>query len=116
VFTRFVGAQVTVVDTRTWRRDGGPGAVGEVDVVARILGRSASVRGRRVLSADDAGGTRLTTTARVRVDAPVVGRQAEAAVAELVPVVLRRELALLTRRLGLPPVTDQGSPPPAARG
>jgi uncharacterized protein YndB with AHSA1/START domain len=106
VFTRFVGSRVTVVDTRTWRRDGGPGAVAEVDVEAEILGRAASVRGRRVLTPDDEGGTRLTTTARVRVEAPFVGRQAEAAVAELVPVVLRRELALLSRRLGLPPGTD----------
>jgi Protein of unknown function (DUF2505) len=116
VFARFVGSRVTVVDTRTWRREGGSGAVAEVDVVAQILGRAASVRGRRLLAPDDAGGTRLTTTARVRVDAPVVGRRAEAAVAELVPVVLRRELALVSRRLGLPPGTSPGTAPPMGRG
>jgi 3-hydroxyisobutyrate dehydrogenase-like beta-hydroxyacid dehydrogenase len=36
----------------------------------------------------------------VTVDAPVVGRQAEAAVGQLVVVVLRREAELLRRRLG----------------
>jgi hypothetical protein len=35
----------------------------------------------------------------VTVDAPVVGRQAESAVAQLVAVVLRREAELLRRRL-----------------
>jgi hypothetical protein len=37
----------------------------------------------------------VTTTADVSVDAPVVGRQAEAAVRELVTIVLRREADLI---------------------
>jgi 3-hydroxyisobutyrate dehydrogenase-like beta-hydroxyacid dehydrogenase len=47
----------------------------------------------------DAGGTVASTAARVTVDAPVVGRQAESAVGQLVAVVLRREAELLRRRL-----------------
>ena len=101
-FSRFVGGAVTVVDTRTWRADG-EGATADVEVRARIFGRAAVVRGRRALAPAGAG-TCATATARVSVDAPVVGRQAEAAVSELVLVVLRREAALLHRRLRLPPV------------
>ena len=49
-----------------------------------------------------ADGTRSTVTGEAEVDAPVVGRQAEAAVRELAMVVLRREDDVLRRWLGSP--------------
>jgi hypothetical protein len=67
-------------------------------VRARIFGRDAVVTGTATLT-PGAEGTVATTAARVTVDAPVVGRQAESAVAQLVAVVLRREAELLRRRL-----------------
>lgn len=99
LFTRFVGREVAVTDTRVWRPGDGDGAVADVHIRAEIFGRTARIRGSRVLS-PEAAGSRLRTTASVDVDAPFVGRQAEAAVAELLRVVLRREGELLRRRLG----------------
>jgi Protein of unknown function (DUF2505) len=59
------------------------------------------VRGERRLR-PIAVGTRSTVTGEAEVDAPVVGRQAEAAVRELALVVLRREDDVLRRWLGTP--------------
>ena len=98
VFTRFVGAEVPVTDRRTWRLDGGAPLHGELDVSAQIMGRAAELRGERTLAAEPAG-TRSTVTGEARVDAPLVGRQAESAVRELALVVLRREGEVLRRRL-----------------
>ena len=98
VFARFVGGEVTVVDSTLWQDGGTAGATGALEVRARILGRTALVLGRRALEPDGEG-TRSTTDAEVTVKAPLVGRQVEAAVAELVGVVLRQECELLTRRL-----------------
>jgi hypothetical protein len=100
-FARFVGTEVTVEDERTWRSDGDGGFAADVEVRARIFGRVALVRGRRTLTAEG-GGTLSVTTAEVTVDAPVVGRQAEGAVGQLVGVVLRREAEVLRERLGRP--------------
>ncbi|MGY1815298.1 DUF2505 domain-containing protein [Blastococcus sp. SYSU D00820] len=98
VFARFVGGEVGVVDRRTWRPDGDGGRHGELEVGARIFGRTARLSGVRTLTAAD-GGTLVTTSADAHVDAPLVGRQAEAAVRELAQVVLRREEEVLRRRL-----------------
>ena len=96
VFTRFVGAEVTVVDRQTWTPDGHAGHRAELDVSTTIFGRTAGVTGeRRLLAAD--GGTRSTMTGEAAVDAPLVGRQAEAAVRELAMIVLRREHEILQR-------------------
>ncbi|TFV56254.1 DUF2505 domain-containing protein [Geodermatophilus sp. DF01-2] len=100
VFTRFVGREVAVVDRRSWTADGG-GHRGVLQVEGRVLGRRAAVRGERRLRAAG-GGTRSTVTAEAEVDAPMVGRQAEAAVRELAMVVLRREDDVLRRWLGSP--------------
>jgi hypothetical protein len=100
VFTRFVGRQVAVADRRSWTADDG-GHRGVLLVEARILGRTAAVRGERRLR-PIADGTRSTVTGEAEVDAPVVGRQAEAAVRELALVVLRREDDVLRRWLGTP--------------
>lgn len=98
VFQRFVGAQVAVVDQRSWRPDGAGGHRGDLDVSARIMGRTAALRGSTLLTA--AGdGTAATSTADASVDAPLVGRQAEAAVRELAGILLRRETESLLRRL-----------------
>ena len=93
----FVGSAVAVVDTRTWARDG-EGYRAHLDVRAEIFGRSAVVSGTRELVPSPAGAL-LTTTADASVDAPLVRRQAEAAVRELIEVVLRREARLLQERL-----------------
>jgi hypothetical protein len=98
VFARFVGAEVAVRDVRSWRHDGDGGFAADTEVRARIFGRDAVVTGTATLT-PGAEGTVATTAARVTVDAPVVGRQAESAVAQLVAVVLRREAELLRRRL-----------------
>jgi Protein of unknown function (DUF2505) len=98
VFARFVGAEVAVRDVRAWRSDGDGGFVADTEVRATILGRDAVVRGTTAL-APDPGGTRATTAARVRVHAPVVGRQAESAVGRLVALVLDKEAELLRLRL-----------------
>jgi hypothetical protein len=94
---RFVGTAVSVVDSRTWSRSGA-GYRAELDVRASVFGRTAVVRGSRELDPSPTGAV-LRTTAEASVDAPFVGRQAEAAVRELVEVVLRREAALLRERL-----------------
>jgi hypothetical protein len=99
VFARFVGTEVAVRDVRRWRRDGDGGFAADTEVRARIFGRDAVVTGTATLR-PAAEGTVATTAARVTVDAPVVGRQAESAVGQLVAVVLRREAELLRRRLG----------------
>ena len=101
VFTRFVGREVAVADRRHWAADGDGGHRGVLQVESRILGRTAAVRGERRLR-PTAGGTRSTVTGAAEVDAPVVGRQAEAAVRELAMVVLRREDDVLRRWLGTP--------------
>ncbi|WNV77157.1 DUF2505 domain-containing protein [Geodermatophilus sp. DSM 44513] len=101
VFTRFVGREVDVSDRRTWTADGNGGHRGVLLVETRILGRTAAVRGERRLR-PATGGTRSTVTGEAEVDAPVVGRQAEAAVRELAVVVLRREDDVLRRWLGSP--------------
>lgn len=97
-FARFVGAEVAVRDVRSWRSDGDGGFTADTRVEARIFGRDALVVGTSTLAASPEG-TVATTAARVTVDAPFVGRQAESAVAQLVAVVLRREDELLRRRL-----------------
>jgi hypothetical protein len=99
VFARFVGGEVAVVDQQTWTPDGTAGHRADVDVQATIFGRAAGVTGERRLLAVD-GGTRSTMTGEARVDAPLIGRQAEAAVRELAMVVLRREHEVLERWLG----------------
>ncbi|MGR6963355.1 DUF2505 domain-containing protein [Geodermatophilus sp. URMC 61] len=101
VFTRFVGREVTVADRRNWTTDGDGGHRAVLQVESRILGRAAAVRGERRLR-PTAAGTRSTVTGEAEVDAPVVGRQAEAAVRELALVVLRREDDVLRRWLGSP--------------
>ena len=98
LFQRFVGGQVAVTDVRTWRPDGAGGWLGELDVSAQIMGRTAAVRGSTTLTASG-DGTAAATTATASVDAPVVGRQAEAGVGELAQIVLRRETESVLRRL-----------------
>jgi len=101
-FARFVGAEVAVRDVRSWRSDRAGGFAADTEVRARIFGRDAVVLGTSTLTpdADGAPATTLAVTrARVSVDAPLVGRQAESAVAQLVTVVLLREAELLRRRL-----------------
>jgi hypothetical protein len=68
-------------------------------VRAEVFGRTVQVTGERLLT-PAADGTRSTVTGTAHVDAPLIGRQAEGAVSELVAVVLRREDELLRRRLG----------------
>jgi hypothetical protein len=97
VFARFVGREVAVTDLRTWTADG-DGWHCDIDVRAEVFGRAVEVRGRRRLEPGGAG-TRSVVTARARVDAPLVGRQAERAVQDLLGVVLRREEELLDARL-----------------
>jgi hypothetical protein len=101
VFTRFAGREVAVVDRRTWRREGDSGHHGVLQVSAEVFGRAAVVRGERRLTPLE-GGTRSTVTGEAEVDAPLVGRQAEAAVRELALVVLRREDDVLRQWLGDP--------------
>jgi hypothetical protein len=101
VFTRFVGREVTVADRRSWTTDGDGGHRAVLQVESRIFGRTAAVRGERRLR-PTAEGTRSTVTGEAEVDAPVVGRQAQAAVRELALVVLRREDDVLRRWLGSP--------------
>ena len=98
VFARFVGSSVSVVERTSWVPDG-DGHRTDLDVRAEVFGRTVQVTGERRLVGQD-GGTRSTVTGDARVDAPLVGRQAEGAVRELVAVVLRREDELLRRRLG----------------
>ena len=63
-----------------------------------LMSREAVVRGDVVLAG--AGTTTVVTvTGAASVDAPIIGRQAEAAVTELAGIVLRQESELLRRRL-----------------
>ncbi|RFU22096.1 DUF2505 domain-containing protein [Geodermatophilus marinus] len=101
VFARFVGREVAVVDRRSWTRSPDGAHRGLLDVQAEVFGRSVAVRGERRLAAVD-DGTRSTVTGEAEVDAPFVGRQAEAAVRELALVVLRREDEVLRRWLASP--------------
>ncbi|PRY48524.1 uncharacterized protein DUF2505 [Geodermatophilus tzadiensis] len=100
VFARFVGATVPVAQVTTWTPDGDGGHRGDLDLRAEIMGRAALVTCERRLTPAD-GGTRATVTGDARVDAPLIGRQAEGAVRDLVTqVVLRLEHEVLLRRLG----------------
>ncbi|MGY1595156.1 DUF2505 domain-containing protein [Geodermatophilus sp. SYSU D00708] len=101
VFTRFVGREVPVVDRRVWTADGDSGHRGVLHASAEVFGRTAVIRAERRLSPVP-GGTRSTVTGEAEVDAPLLGRQAEAAVRELALVVLRREDEVLRRWLGDP--------------
>ena len=98
VFARFVGSSVSVVERTTWAPDGG-GHRAVLDVGAEVFGRTVRVDGERRLQPAD-GGTRSTVTGDATVNAPLIGRQAEGAVRELVGVVLKREDEALRRRLG----------------
>lgn len=99
VFARFVGSSVSVTERSDWAPDGAGGHRSDLDVRAEVFGRTVQVSGERRLVQDGAG-TRSTVTGDATVDAPLIGRQAEGAVRELVTVVLRREDELLRRRLG----------------
>ncbi|WP_222193322.1 DUF2505 domain-containing protein [Modestobacter italicus] len=99
VFARFVGSSVSVTERSAWTPDGAGGHRSDLDVQSEVFGRPVRVTGeRRLVPAD--GGTRSTVTGDVTVDAPLIGRQAEGAVRELMGVVLRKEDELLRRRLG----------------
>jgi hypothetical protein len=98
VFARFVGSSVSVVEHTTWTAAEGGGHRGVLDVRAEVFGRTVRVTGERRLE-PTAESTRSTVTGDAKVDAPLIGRQAEGAVRELVSVVLRREDELLHRRL-----------------
>ncbi len=97
VFARFVPREVAVSDTRRWRPDA-EGWLCRIEVRAEVFGREVAVLGERRLRPDGRG-TCSVVTAEARVDAPLVGRQAEGAVRGLVEVVLRREAELLDARL-----------------
>jgi hypothetical protein len=98
VFARFVGSSVSVVERTSWVPDG-RGARAVLDVRADIVGRTVRVDGDRRL--EPAGeGTRSTVTGDAKVNAPLIGRQAEGAVRELVGAMLRREDELIRTRLG----------------
>lgn len=99
VFARFVGSSVAVVERSAWSPDGAGGHRSELDVRAEVFGRVVQVTGERRLVPDPTG-TTSTVTGDATVDAPLIGRQAEGAVRELVTVVLRKEDELLRRRLG----------------
>ncbi|WP_029433934.1 DUF2505 domain-containing protein [Blastococcus sp. URHD0036] len=98
VFARFVAREVAVTDVRRWHPDG-DGWRCDVEVRTEVFGRTVEVLGERRLAGDGHGGTRSTLTAEARVDAPLVGRQAEGAVRQLIEVVLRREADQLDTRL-----------------
>ena len=98
VFARFVGSAVAVTERAAWAPDGEGGHRSALDVRSEVFGREVRVTGERRLR-PEAGGTRSTVTGDVRVDAPLVGRQAENAVRELMTVVLRKEEELLRARL-----------------
>src|SRR5207253_2233770 len=99
VFARFVGSSVSVVERTSWTSAADGGHRADLDVRAAVFGRTVRVTGERRLTAT-ADGTRATVTGTAEVDAPLIGRQAESAVTELVAVVLRREDELLRGRLG----------------
>jgi hypothetical protein len=98
VFARFVGSSVSVVERTSWVPDG-RGARAVLDVRAEVFGRTVRVDGERRL--EPAGeGTRSAVTGDAKVNAPLIGRQAEGAVRELVGAMLRREDELIRTRLG----------------
>jgi hypothetical protein len=97
VFARFVGSSVSVVERAVWTPAGG-GHRSALDIRTEVFGRTVQVTGERRLTADGSG-TRSSVTGDAEVDAPLIGRQAEGAVRELVGVVLKREDELLRRRL-----------------
>jgi hypothetical protein len=97
VFARFVGSSVSVVERTAWTPDG-DGHRTALDIRAEVFGRTVQVTGERRLTRAGSG-TRSTVTGDAKVDAPLIGRQAEGAVRELVGVVLKREDELLRRRL-----------------
>lgn len=99
VFARFVGSSVSVVERSDWAPDGAGGHRTDLDVRAEVFGRTVQITGERRLLPEGTG-TRSTVTGDATVDAPLIGRQAEGAVRELVAVVLRKEDELLRRRLG----------------
>ncbi|WP_369130093.1 DUF2505 domain-containing protein [Modestobacter roseus] len=99
VFARFVGDRVTVVERTAWTPDGAGGHRSDLDVQAEVFGRTVQVTGERRL-VPDAAGSRSSVTGEATVDAPLIGRQAEAAVRELIGVVFRREDEVLNRRFG----------------
>jgi hypothetical protein len=99
VFARFVGSSVSVVEHTRWTPDGAGGHRADLDVRTEVFGRTVQVTGERRLTPEGSG-TRSTVTGDARVDAPLIGRQAEGAVRELVGVVLAREDELLRQRLG----------------
>ena len=118
VFARFVGSSVSVVERTTWVPDGrGHRAV--LDVRAEIVGRTVRVDGERRLEPAGAG-TRSTVAGDAKVNAPLIGRQAEGSVRELVGVMLRREDELITARLGCGPsvaaATMRAWSPSSSRG
>jgi hypothetical protein len=98
LFARFVGSSVSILEHTTWTPDGDGGHRAALDVRAEVLGRTAQVDGERRLQAAGEG-TRSTVSGDAKVNAPLIGRKAEAAVRELVGVVLKREDELLRRRL-----------------
>jgi hypothetical protein len=97
LFARFVGSSVSVLERAAWVPDA-TGHRADYEIQAEVFGRTVRVSGERRLTAM-AEGARSTVTGDARVDAPLIGRQAEGAVRELVAVVLRREDELLRRRL-----------------
>ncbi|MGY1857553.1 DUF2505 domain-containing protein [Modestobacter sp. SYSU DS0290] len=99
VFARFVGDRVSVRERTAWAPDGAGGHHSDLEVQAEVFGRPVRVTGERRLLPDPAG-ARATVSGEATVDAPLIGRQAESAVRELVGVVLRREEEVLRRRLG----------------
>jgi hypothetical protein len=96
LFARFVGSEVSVRYQQTWTPDA-DGHRARLDIDTQIFGRAVRVRGDRRLTPVPAG-TESTVTGEAEVDAPLIGRQAEGAVRELVAVVLRREEEVLRRR------------------
>ena len=99
LFARFVGDSVSVLERQSWSADAAGGHRAVLDVRAQVFGRTVRLRGERRLLPVDGGGTRSTVTGAAEVDAPFIKKQAQGAVEELVLTDLRREEALLRRRL-----------------
>jgi hypothetical protein len=99
LFARFVGSSVSILERTTWVPDGDGGHRAALDVRADVLARTVRVNGERRLHAAGEG-TRSTVSGEAKVNVPLIGRQAEGAVRELVGVVLQREDELLRRRIG----------------
>ncbi len=99
MFARFVGERVEVTDVRSWSADeDGTRVTGTVEVSTRLFGRDVRLTGERRIEPSGTG-SRVTSSGRSSVDAPLVGRQAEGAVDELAVLVLRAEAATLQRRV-----------------